>query len=534
MRIPLPGRRGSLPRSTTYLAAVLAVALGVLFFLRRNPPPPDYTLGGRLFTASPDSIEGLLVTRSGAQYRIDRTASGAWTLSGAVSDFLDQQAVDHVLDKLSSATGGRLLPGSRPEDRRYEFNVPEAVRLTLFTTGGGKENLAIGARNPVTGLYYGSGAGRQACFPVSAGLRDLLAGLPGDLQLKTLLPPVDRQKVREIEVRRGSRSYLLRRRHRRWWLRMPAEGEAALGSWYHKYSSLYRDRREEEEGVTWLLADDQAARLIIHQGTRTIVKQILPPVEAARYRQELELDPPWRRIVLRGTGINPDPLAASADRLEITFAHALDQERVPAIRRGNVLITEPEAIRMVGEPLGSLLDSRALDFLISRADSLTVEREGRLLLRAHRDPGPLQPGKRGKERPVDFWLTDFPDRAASGLDQRTHDARSRNLLANLERMSALRILPPTRDPEVLKQKERVRLVVWYPDVEQPVPGEGHGRMVLEIGYLDEKRLPAGSPEPAAEQDGLAPVGLWRPATGQLLQIPGTTITTTRAWVLEDR
>lgn len=527
----LPGRSGSVPRSALVLAVLLAVALAALFLLRRNPAPPDYTLGGRLFDCTPDQVEGLLLTRDGVQHRLDLTPEGQWTLSGATSDFLDQNAVATLLKALTEATGGHLLPGSQPEDRRYEFNGPGALRLTVFTVDGESSNLAIGAQNPVTGAFYGSGAGRQACFPVSPGLRQTLAQAPDAQRLRSLLPAVDRRDVTDIEVWRGPQSDLLERWQGRWWLRWPEDGEAVLGPWLRDYSVWYHDRSLERDGHRWLLADDQSARLIIHQTSRTIAQELVPAAEAARRLDDLGLagGDPWRRVVLLGPGINPDPLAGPPDRLELAFGLPEVQNRAPVLRRGNLLQADPEAVATLSLPLSDLLDARALAFNIPQADSLVLTREKTVLLRAHRDTTPAQPGERFKERPVDFWVTDLPSRQTTGLDERPHNRMAISLLSNLDRTPILQVLPPTLEPAVLADREKVVLTVWF-GAGPAVPGVGRGRVELQIGYLAADHLPAGAPALAHSEDGLEPVGLWRPDTGQLLQIPGYTITTARAWV----
>ena len=165
---------------------------------------------------------------------------------------------------------------------------------------------------------------------------------------------------------------------------------------------------------------------------------------------------------------------------------------------------------------------------IGLADSLDLTREGSLLLRAHRDPRPARPDERRKVRPVDFWLTDFPGPQTAGLDDRARHARSQNLLVNLDRTPILLVLPPSPKADLLKDNERLLLTLWFAEGSSAA-GVGTGKIVLEIGYLDEAQLPAGSADLVNSEDGLAPVGLWRPETGQLLQIPGHTITTARAW-----
>ncbi len=51
---------------------VLLVAAGALFLVINRKTAPDFTLGGPLFPVAIDDIEGLLVTRQRAQFRLDR------------------------------------------------------------------------------------------------------------------------------------------------------------------------------------------------------------------------------------------------------------------------------------------------------------------------------------------------------------------------------------------------------------------------------------------------------------------------------
>jgi hypothetical protein len=495
---------------------VLAIALVVLFLLRRNPEPADYTLGGPLFQIPHESVEGLLVTRDRAQYRLDRQPSGYWSLSGALSDFLDQDAVETLLKGLTNATGGRLLAGSEPEDRRYEFNGPDAIRMRLFGPEGTMENLAIGTSNPVTGLYYGTGAGRSACFPVAPGLRERLAAVPSSLRLTTLLPPPARGQVQELEVWRGGERDLLKRHEGRWWLAQPQQWDP--GSWFRAYRRFYDDRQTSFDGRTWLLANDAAVNLLIYEVTRVKVRAILAPEQAAQLSEARTL--PWRRVILRGGGVNPDPSDGVANELEIAFLESLEADWVPALRRGHLIRTDPEAISTLSQARGYLLDSRAVAFSPSLADSMSLTREGLMILKGHRDPEIAADEKR-KLRASDRWVTDWPPLGYFDLDRQQLDGLTQNLLANLETTPTLRVLPPTQNRAVLKDPERVRL-------EFHRGGDG-GTVKMEIGFLDPSQLPADSPELAVTEDGMDPVGLWFPGSGQLLQVPGHFITTARAW-----
>lgn len=514
-------RRGQVPRSAFYLFILLAVAAGILFFLRRNPAPVDFTLGGPLFNLTETQVESMLVTRGREQYRLDRQADGYWTLSGARNDFLDQDAVASLVGRLLAATGGRLLPGSEPEDRRYDFNGPEAIRLTLFGPEGRTEKLAVGTSNPVTGFWYGSGAGRTACFPVAPGLRENLIAVPASLQLTTLLPDFASEQVQKIEIWRGERRDVLERHQGRWWLERPTDPSWDAGSWFRSYTRYYHDREIAFGDRAWLLADLARVNLLIYESSSIKVSGLIGPEEAALLSPEFLGAFPWRRVVLEGAGLNPDPTFGPSHRLDIAFDSPLEPSWIPALRRGNLLRTLPEAIQTVSEPAHALLDSRALAFGPSLADSLVMSREDQVVLRAHRDQRPARPGERRKLRPSDFWLTDVPTPAETGLDATGHHGRSRNLMANLETVPTLRVLPPTSDPSVLKPQEQVRLVLTY--------AGSRGTTTVHIGFLDEDRLPAGSPPLALPEDGLDPVGVWLPGSGQLLQIPGHFITTARAW-----
>ncbi len=521
----------AIPRSALWLVVILAVALAVLVYLRRRPEPADFTLGGPLFHTPADQIDGLLLTRDGAQYRLDRQPSGRWALSGAVRDYLDQEAVGRLLRRLTQATGGRLLAGSEPEDRRYDFNGPGAMRLTLFATDGSTEKLVVGARNPVTGGWYGSGAGRPACFPVSDGLHEVLKAIPLSQRLDKLLPLTDPAAVDTVMIQRGEITDLLARRHGRWFLRQPAEGDPALGAPYLAYRRLYQDREREEDGVRWTLANDVLVGQLVYECSGLSAQRILPPGDAARLLVGLGEGDIWRRVRLLGQGINPDPGEGSADLLEISFLPAGNAQSQPVRRLNTVLLAEVEAANTLAEPLSHLVDMRALGFRPGLADSLHVFREGRLLLRAHRDVAASALPGRIQRREVDYWLLDQPSILDTGKDPLKHHVQATHFLVDLDRTPILKALPAARNGQALKEKEQVTLVFFFPEGPQG-PGLASGRVELRVGFLDREHLPAGSGDLALPPDGLEPAGMWRVDTGQLLQIPAHPITTARAWALD--
>ncbi len=101
---------------------------------------------------------------------------------------------------------------------------------------------------------------------------------------------------------------------------------------------------------------------------------------------------------------------------------------------------------------------------------------------------------------------------------------NQDLAVNLNRIEVLAPLPPSTDPAVLQDRERIRITVFWADREQSQ------ELVVEAGYLDLERLGAGAQAVERTADGAPPVGLWFPATGKLLQIPVQLVVTARSMV----
>jgi hypothetical protein len=512
---PKVDRRGGAPRSVLVLTLLLVAASVALFLARRNEPAADLTLGGPLFPVPKDQVEGLLVTRPGQQFRLDRSADGRWSLSGSSTDFVDSLAVDKLLTDITGAYGGSLLPGTEVEDRRYEFNGPQGVRLTVFVAGGDPISLALGAGNPVGGNFYASGAGREACFLVSAGLRKTLDELPVSVQARKLLPGVTRDGVDRIELARGPRDFLLERRDGRWWLLMPEEGPAFLGPDVRDYQARYDDRRRSDGTGTWILASSAAVQLLVYEVSDIVVREIKSPEESVAYLEPWGLAPAWRRVTLKGPGLNPDPTANDPDRVQISFGPPLDETAVPALRRGNVLVTDPESVNVLSQPLGILAHRTALTFLALQSDSLEVYREGRLLLQGARTGVAETPEGRKA------WQTVFPAGNQEGLTERNRHGFSQDLAVNLDRIEVLSVLPPTDDSGVLEDRERVRVRVVFGTGAETVTE------TIEFGYLVEERLSPGVPDLVRDAAAGPVCGLWFPDSGRLLQVPVQTVVTAR-------
>ena len=527
-------RSGSLWRTVWILALVLILAGGLLGKIHSDRPAFDFALGGPLLPYTPDQIDGLLLTRGGAQYRLDRTGDGVWTLTGAVTDFVEVPALENFLKELTAARGGGLLPGTEPEDRRYEFNGPDAIRLTVFTLAGERTRLALGVSNPVTGLIYAFGAGRRACFPVTPEFRQALVGLPDAVRTQTLLPPFPLQSVTGVEIKGGRSDTRLIRQDGLWWLRAEDPALDDLGPLTRSYQALYRDRRREREDGLWILADSGAVNLLVYEISSLIVREFVPAARAEANLADWNLDPPNRLVTLSGSQLNPDPRYGDPGSLVIAFGLSLDGKLAPVRRLENVLLTDELALRSLEKSAADLVEIQALTFPAVLADSIQVLFQGREVLRGHRDPDQFARLLERKGNDLDrvggrlAWVIDFPvfPVVTNPPNEPLH-IRVRSLVVELDRLPILTVLPPAAEDGMFAEDGRSRITVFMTDPEGP------RSEVLEFGWLEAERLPPGSPPLARSTEGERPAGLWLPRTGQLLQVPPQTLVTIRNFGRQD-
>lgn len=510
--------RSSLPRSLPILILVAVVAVVGVWLAQRNRTA-DPNLGGVLFPVAAADIEGMLLTKGGLQYRFDRSTTGSWSLSGAANDYLDTQAMNALVKMLPQAAAGPILAGTEFEDRRYEFNGPESLRLRLFLTNGESLSLAFGALNPVTGNYFASGVGREGCFAVPAPLRNKLFMLPVTMQAKALLPPLERALVQNIQLTRSGQTHQLTRRDGYWWLRLDGQMVESVFTRFspvvQAYQRLYDDRRQERDDGVWIMASSLTVEQMIYEVSETIVRDIKNPREAGARLQQWELDPPWREVVLSGAGLNPDPSAPVKDQYTIGFGTPIGKDRVPAVRRGNVMITDLVALGVLNQGLEAFVEQSALHKIARAADHLRFEREGVLLLEAART------GVADTDEGRSAWQTIYPPSGTENLDEVARRGLGQDVVVNLNRMEMLAALPASQEASVLAPDERVKLTLTWGEAGQ----NDHRVLVLEVGYFTASDWPAGTF--ARTQEGRGPVGLWFPASGKLLQIPDHLLVTAR-------
>ncbi len=514
-------RAGRQPRIGIVLAILLPLAVLALWRLNASRPGDEFTLGGPLLPYAAAQIEGLNVTHDGVQYRLE-SREGRWSLTGGVVDFVDDTRVSDLLSDLVAAAGGALLPGTEPLDRRYEFNGSEAVRLTVFGPDGSSTRLALGATNPVTGQVYASGAGRAACFPVEAAVRDRLRKLPDAIRIETLLPGFSLRAVTEVDIEGGTRRRLVRR-DGGWWLLWPHAHLAGLNPAAAEYQRLYEDRRWSDAQGDWIRASDDAVSLAVFRISSSNVRGFVPPGEVSSRRAQWGLDSYYRRVELRGEQLNPLP-DVDASLLRIDFGASIDGEYVAALRGGNLVLTDDRVLEILEGPASDLVSLEALSFPVLRADSLSVVVDGNEVLAGHRDQQLFEAELAEQGGDVDrvegrrSWKL---DRAAVSSIGEDASVRIRTLAVVLDRLPLLTAFPPTATPDALQPANRAEVRISGDFAGQEI------RAGLIIGTLDPTKLPAGSPAVRKDPEGGAAVALWRSDTGQLLQVPASLLASLR-------
>ncbi len=361
---------------------------------------------------------------------------------------------------------------------------------------------------------------RPGCFPITEIFRNRLAALPSSLQLAVLLPYFDRNTIQKVDIWFGEEQHVLQKFENRWWLLQPPGGLAALGRQARSYHSVYSDRVKEFQGKTWLLAREDAVSQLIYQCSELVINEIPDPREVQVKLQELALDPPHRRVQLHGPGINPDSDESSPDMLEIAFGEETEDKRVPVLRRGNVLMTESEALGRLDASLADFLHLGAITFLVAESDSLRGFREGTLVISAvHGQEAEVMPG--GQKRPAsEAWRTVYPPAELRPELRKTgYHGLSRNFVVILDRLEILKVLPPTADRNIFSEKERILIELF---------GPGDKVSKLEFGFLNDSLL---QEELVQVDDGSLPVGLWIPETGQLLQVTSNILVTMRSYFI---
>lgn len=438
-------------RRLSLLAAILALAVGVLLWRWSAPSASDHgLLGGPLFSFAPDEVVELEIRRVDGTSRLVRQ-DARWRLEGQVSDLVDADRMDHALRSLTGGQGLAVLPGTEPDARRFGFGTERSVELVFHLRGGGRQRLALGDVAPASDQVYASGAGRAGVFGVPGGYYATVVGMPDAVRLLRLLPPRTLTDVHAIELgRRHAPTWRFEPRDDGdWWVRLPG-GLADLVGLAADYQARFADRRRDEDGATWIQADQRRLADLVFRVTDTAVRGFVPVAEQTdALLVDLGLQPAYRTVAL----IEDD------HRWDVALGEAQEQEKaVLARRQGALVITRLEALLPTEGPLSEFLDLGALGFRLADADSFRIDQPDRPHLWGRRVPPPENPD-RAYHCP---WQAVLPPGWMFTRDAETTNNHLFDVQVALDRMDMLGLQEPAaRDPLVGPDRWRVRS--WFPD-----------------------------------------------------------------------
>ena len=449
--------------------------------------------GGPLFDVGMADVASLEIRRPSGVTVIARQHD-RWRATGLVDDLIDADRFEPTLGDLLAGVGQPVIAGTEPDERRYGFGGDGSLELVFHLTRGGRRRLALGDANPATGVVYASGAGRIGVFGVGGGLYAAASRLPDSARLARLLPTVTLADLDSLVLQRrgGDPLVFAPLDDGRWWLRLEGDHGRPAGR-AARYHDRYADRRRDQAGATWALADDRRLRDVVFRASDTAVTGFLPPgAGAGAHLADRGLAPPYRTVVMHRTGAEP---------WRVAFGEVQERQpgmRTVAARRQQALVlTRPEAVTPSEGAVSDFLDLGALSFPVAAVDSLRLDTPDRPVLWGRR----VLDDRTARERKQRPWAAITPAgwRLAFGADATADHVADMQM--RLDRLACESVLAPSAtDP--LAADERWRLRTWS------AAGEAH-----EVWF---GRL-ADSGDAA----------VWNPADGRLLTIDADFLVTLR-------
>lgn len=454
---------------------------------------PDF-LGGPLFHFTVDEIDALEMRRVQGTTWLKKDENGSWILTGEVTDIVDPVRVRAELSMLTQGFGLPVLAGTQPDERRFGFGGAQSLELVFHLRGEARQRLALGDHNPVTDVFYASGAGRSGVFGVSGALHAAALRLPDSVRMARLLPQLRSADLDSLHLgRRGDVTlFLARIFDDRWWMRRPARSPALAGK-AARYHERYADRRIEHGGSIWFLADDRNVRDLVYDVTGATITIPGPDQHMADILLDEDLVAPYRTLDLWVRG-GPSYHVEFGREMALTAEFNV----VPAIRQGSALVLlRPELVWSLLLPVSAFLDLGALSFRTAIADSFRVDEPDRPLLWAVRAADP----QARREAFRSIWDPVVPPGWSLNLDRETAANHLTDLQGDFDALECLAVLDPEpADP--LQTADRWRLRAWVP---------GQGMHEVWLGRL--------------RRDG-RPV-VWSPADGKCLEVPQQILVTLR-------
>ncbi len=272
-------RETALPRSVWPLLGLLLLA--VLWLWRGGGDEGD---GSRRLFDFESGIASCTLSGGEGHIALDRdpAAPGGWRLGGALPDHADAEGTAALLSTLATITGTATVAGAGWTASTEDYGLDGGGLFELLVTAadGERRTLRVGARNPATGLFYATGAGRDGLFMVGEDLVGVLAELPASVRARDLWPGFARDAADTVRLRfPGHAGWDLAARDAagRWWLRAPADGWARTGDAAAGYHRRHDDRRKREADVDWYRLRDRELRNLLAHLADARVRDFLDP-----------------------------------------------------------------------------------------------------------------------------------------------------------------------------------------------------------------------------------------------------------------
>jgi hypothetical protein len=276
-------------------------------------------------------LKAVVLQNAGGTLRLERSGD-AWSIATPIASPTDRDAVEGLLTSLEMARVERRL-GEASEKKTYGLDPP-ASTLTVETSTGEPQVIALGDTSPIGGSVYALLAGGREVAVVSSSLgevgkKDLLG-----LRDKSLLS-FDPWKVKSLTIERGRETVSLAKPDDGWKIERPIEAPADGPTITDFLSALERLRagrfvveKAEAADLRAHGLDPPAARVTILQEGWDTAKTILFGREEAgsRYAATVGRDP----IVTVGSDIWPK-VATSLLDLRRKDLLAVSQYRTTAL-----------------------------------------------------------------------------------------------------------------------------------------------------------------------------------------------------------
>jgi hypothetical protein len=132
-------------------------------------------------------------------------------------------------------------------------------------------------------------------------------------------------------------------------------------------------------------------------------------------------------------------------------------------------------------------------------------------------------GEAATDEGREAWVTVFPRAGEGAVDEKIRRGLARDLVVNLGRLEILEVLPPTDDPTVLVDGEKVTITLTW-----GVGADARARE-MQIGRFDPDRLAGRGivPREIATAGTAGVAGFLEPAAGRLFQVSGQILVTAR-------